>query len=225
MAKSGSVLAFAGKTCGNRAYVAVAGGFEIPKWLGSASTNLTAEIGGHKGRRLQNGDRLQCDSREIALGNRLGPSLIPPYCSRPVIRVTPGPEYDLLTGSSVEALFSGPFAISSDSDRMGFRLAGPSLFRLSETEMLSSGTAFGTIQLLPNGQLVVLMADHQTTGGYPRIANVIERDLPLLAQLGPGDKVGFSLIAHSEAERLLLSFERDFAFLRTGLRLRSAEKL
>jgi antagonist of KipI len=225
MAKSGSVLAFAGKTCGNRAYLAVAGGFEIPKWLGSASTSLTAEIGGHKGRRLQNGDRLQCDGREIASGNRLGPSLIPPYCSRPVIRVTPGPEYDVLTGSSVEALFSGSFAISSDSNRMGFRLAGPSLFRLSETEMLSSGTAFGTIQLLPNGQLVVLMADHQTTGGYPRIANVIERDLPLLAQLGPGDKVEFSLIAHSEAERLLLDLERDLSFLRTGLRLRSAEKL
>ena len=225
LARSGDVLAFADKTCGNRAYLAVAGGFEIPKWLGSSSTNLTAEIGGHEGRRLQNGDLLQCDSRKIASGNRLGPSLIPPYCSSPEIRVTPGPEYDVLTGGSVEALFSGSFAISPDSNRMGFRLAGPLLFRLTESEMLSSGTAFGTVQLLPNGQLVVLMADHQTTGGYPRIANVVEMDLPLLAQLGPGDKVAFSMIEHSEAERVLLGFERELAFLRSGLRLRSAEKL
>lgn len=224
-AQAGDTLNFSDKRIGNRSYLAVAGGFDVAQWLGSASTNLTAKAGGHEGRRLQNGDRLECDLSHIFAGNRLGPSLIPLYSSLPTVRITCGPEYDLLTGSSVEELFSETFSITSDSNRMGFRLAGPPLSRLSSFEMLSSGTTFGTIQLLPNGQLVVLMADHQTTGGYPRIANVIEMDLPRLAQLGPNDKVQFSLIELSEANRLLLDFERDLAFLKTGLQLKSMQKL
>jgi antagonist of KipI len=106
---------------------------------------------------------------------------------------------------------------------MGFRMSGPELFRLSPNEMVSSATTFGTVQLLPNGQLIILMADHQTTGGYPRIANVAAVDLPLLAQLGPGKTVKFDLIRHSVAERLLIDFERDLAFLRTGIQLKSAK--
>ena len=87
---------------------------------------------------------------------------------------------------------------------------------LERKEMLSSAVNFGTIQLLPDGQIIVLMADHQTTGGYPRIAHVIEQDLPLLAQLDAGDKVGFHLITIEEAENLLLKFEKDLCFFRMG---------
>jgi len=91
--------------------------------------------------------------------------------------------------------------------------------------MISSATTFGTIQLLPNGQLIILMADHQTTGGYPRIANVVEADLPLLAQIGPGKGVRFELVDHLRAEHLLIDLERELAFLRTGIRLKTATKL
>ena len=224
-ANAEDVLRFTNKRFGNRAYFAVAGGFEVPTWLGSSSTNLTAGAGGLEGRRLQNGDRLNCDVRSASIGAELGPSLIPAYSSLPTIRVTTGPEYDLLTGGSIEGLFSQQFTISRESNRMGFRLNGPMLHRLYESEMLSSGATFGTIQLLPDGQTVVLMADHQTTGGYPRIANIIETDLPLIAQLGAGDQVRFELIELADARKLIIAFERELAFLRTGLQLRHVEKL
>jgi antagonist of KipI len=102
---------------------------------------------------------------------------------------------------------------------MGFRLDGPSLSKLSNTELLSSGTTFGTIQLLPDGQMIVLMADHQTTGGYPRIATITAVDLPLVAQLGPGDGLSFDLIEIADAEALLAEYERQLAFLRFGVRV------
>ena len=224
-AKTGDVLRFAGKTFGNRAYLAVGGGFEVSQWLGSASTNLTAAAGGFAGRRLQNDDRLSCNGRKPLVGLRLGPSLIPAYSGSPVVRITPGPEYDLLTGSAIEELFLKQFKITPESNRMGFRLAGPVLNRLYESEMLSSGTTFGTIQLLPDGQMIVLMADHQTTGGYPRIANIVETDLPLIAQLAAGDHVRFELVDLPQAQKMILDFERELAFLRMGIRLRSSEKL
>jgi antagonist of KipI len=224
-AEPGDVLSFPTKQLGNRAYLAVSGGFEIPPWLGSASTNLAAAAGGFRGRRLQNGDRLFCNDQRDPTDAKLGTSIIPTYCLSPTIRMTVGPEYDLLTGGSVEHLFSRQFTISRESDRMGFRLHGPTLNRLYDVEMISSGATFGTIQLLPDGQMVILMADHQTTGGYPRIGNIVETDLPLIAQLNAGDKVYFELIDLAGAQQLIVAFERELAFLRTGLRLRAAVKL
>ena len=99
---------------------------------------------------------------------------------------------------------------------MGFRLEGKPLFLLNKTELVSSAVDFGTIQLLPDGQMIVLMADHQTTGGYPRLGNIISIDLPLIAQLGANDKIGFHLVSIVEAENLLLDFEKDLSFLRIG---------
>lgn len=103
---------------------------------------------------------------------------------------------------------------------MGFRLDGEPLSLATPIEILSSAVSFGTIQLLPDGQIIVLMADHQTTGGYPRIAHVVERDLPVLAQLGSGDKVAFHLIRHADAESLNSDLERDIGFLRVACRIR-----
>jgi antagonist of KipI len=131
----------------------------------------------------------------------------------------PGPEFDRLTGISQQALLNVRFTITKESDRMGFRLSGPPLHKLSMDEMLSSGTTLGTMQLLPDGQIIVLMADHQTTGGYPRIGVLASIDILLMAQLGPGDKVSFDLIENADAEHLALRFERDLAFLRTGIRV------
>jgi len=103
---------------------------------------------------------------------------------------------------------------------MGYRLAGPRLHLLHKKELLSSAVDFGTVQLMPDGGLTVLMADHQTTGGYPRIAGVIEPDLSLLAQLMPGDKVAFHLVDMEEAERVMLAHRRDLAILANGVLLR-----
>ncbi|HKX83155.1 MAG TPA: KipI antagonist, partial [Pyrinomonadaceae bacterium] len=109
-------------------------------------------------------------------------------------------------------------SISKNSNRMGYCLSGEALQRELFDEMISSGVTFGTIQLLPDGQLIVLMADHQTTGGYPRIANVVAADLPLLAQIGPGDGVSFHMISPTDAEEVYLDLERDFRLLKVGCR-------
>jgi antagonist of KipI len=99
---------------------------------------------------------------------------------------------------------------------MGFRLRGKTMHLLNGIELVSSAVSFGTFQLLPDGQAIVLMADHQTSGGYPRLANVTALDLPLLAQLGPGDKVAFHLVTINDAEDLALEFERDLNLFKTA---------
>ena len=219
-----SVLKFEEKLFGNRVYLAVKGGFKIENWLGSASTNLKAKIGGLEGRRLQNGDRIrfnQIANRQAKIANyRISNSLIPFYSKFPTVRVVAGAEFELLTDVSRESLLKETFTITQNSDRMGFRLKGEPLYLIHEKEILSSAVNFGTIQRLPDGQLIVLMADHQTSGGYPRIANVCTTDLPLLAQLGANDKVAFHLISTEEAENLLARFEKDLNLLGVASKFR-----
>ena len=132
------------------------------------------------------------------------------------MRVLAGAEFNNLTGEGRKAFLQQHFEISPNSNRMGFRLTGKPLEMSDQPELISSAVGFGTIQALPDGQLIVLMADHQTTGGYPRLAHVITRDMPLIGQLGPGDKVSFQMITIDEAEALELEFERDLNFLRIG---------
>jgi antagonist of KipI len=221
-AEKGSVLKFTEKVFGNRAYLSIKGGFAIENWLGSASTNLKAGIGGFRGRKLQNGDRIRFNSKfkvqSPKFKYRISNSLIPFYSKFPTVRVVEGAEFRLLTSQSREKILQRNFTITPNSDRMGFRLTGEPLFLENKTELVSSAVNFGTIQLLPDGQMIVLMADHQTTGGYPRIANVIPTDLPLLAQLGANDKVAFHTISIAEAENLAVQFENDLKRLKIRAR-------
>ena len=221
-ADTGAVLDMRKKICGNRAYLAVKGGFVVDKWLESSSTSLIAQIGGFNGRRLRCGDRINFqreeESNAAPIGLRLGGSCVPEYSSLPTIRITAGPEFDRLTESSRRTFLTEIYRITPNSDRMGFRFTGMPLKSNSIYEILSSGVTFGTVQLLPDGQFIILMADHQTTGGYPRIATVISTDLSVLAQLAPGDSVRFQMVSIADAERQALRFEKELGFLRTGLR-------
>ena len=221
-ASAGDVLTLSPASNGNFAYLAVAGGFDVPEVLGSRTTNLAAGFGGVEGRLLAAGDRLavQAPERSLtrlqpALGNSLRPQLADPVR----IRITRGPEYHRLTAFSEQTLTSEEFSVGPNSDPMGFRLNGPELFALDDTELLSSAACFGTVQLLPDCGLAVLMSDHQTTGGYPRIAVVAAVDLPRLAQLRPGRSFRFELIETRDAEGLLFEREQNLRFLKTGLRL------
>lgn len=217
-ARSEDILRFSEPRLGSRAYLAVAGGFRIPEWLGSRSTNIAAEAGGLHGRRLQAGDRIEFAGPRRVNPRRIGPSMIPNYSRSPTVRVVAGGEFDELTATSERAFLNENFKVSRESNRMGFRLSGEALFLLSTKDLVSAGVTFGTLQLLPDGQLIMLMADHQTSGGYPRVANVIGTDLPVLAQLGYGDKVGFQLVSIDEAEHLALRFEQELMFLKLGVR-------
>jgi antagonist of KipI len=137
------------------------------------------------------------------------------------VRVIAGAEFEMLNRKSQSKLFEQDFTIATNSNRMGYRLNGEPLTLTKPYELVSSAVKFGTLQLLPDGQLIVLMADHQTSGGYPRIAHVITRDLPLLAQLGASDKVAFHLIALEEAEQLAVEFENELNFFRVGCRFQT----
>ena len=220
IARKGSVLRFAGRQSGNRAYLTIKGGLKIKPWLGSASTNLAGGIGGFSGRKLQAGDRIDIRQKAKMAGDlpsiSISGSLIPLYRPFPTVRVIAGAEFGHLNAAGKKSLFGQDFVISNRSNRMGFRLTGEPITLSKPRDFISSAVNFGTIQLLPDGQLIVLMADHQTTGGYPRIAHIISRDLPLIAQLGANDKVAFHLIEHTQAEQLALEWERELSFFRVG---------
>jgi antagonist of KipI len=142
------------------------------------------------------------------------------YSSEPVVRLIPGTHADYLAAPSRTKLFSASFNISASSDRMGYRLEGVELPLRNPVELLSEGVAFGTVQLPPDGMPIVLMADRQTTGGYPRIGEVASSDLPLIAQLKPGDRLRFRPISVDEAQELYLTYEQDLAQARAAITLR-----
>jgi len=221
----GSVLSLETKRAGNRAYLAVSRGFKIEDWLGSASTNIIAQAGGLSGRALRAGDEIELGSTQqlnFTIDSRkISQSLIPVYSSHPTVRVVAGAELDRLSSKGRKIFLKNHFSVSAHSNRMGFRLTGEQIALSSPLEIISSSVSVGTIQLLPDGQLILLMADHQTTGGYPRIAHVISYDLPLAAQLGPNDKVTFQLIDIKEAEDLLMQFEKNLSFLRVACRFQT----
>ncbi|MGQ0541915.1 MAG: biotin-dependent carboxyltransferase family protein [Blastocatellia bacterium] len=222
-ANADSILKFKSPIKGSRAYLAIKDGFEVHEWLGSRSTNITAQIGGFNGRKLQDNDRINVNVAEDKGGQqtlqKVSRSLIPIYSRFPAVRMIAGAEFELLTATSEAYILRESYSISKDSNRMGFRLNGKPLHLLHQKEMVSTAVGFGTIQLLPDGQLIVLMADHQTSGGYPRIGHIIEHDLPLIAQLGANDTVGFHLVSVEEAEAITMQFEQDIQLLKLGLRL------
>ena len=136
------------------------------------------------------------------------------------LKVIPGAEWDWLDKNSQEKFLKNPFYISHNSDRMGYRLASEPLHSITTNELVSSAVSFGTIQLLPDGQLIILMADSQTTGGYPRLGNIISAHLPMLAQMKAGEKVQFNFTDHQTAESLLLKQQQHLLQLEIACKLR-----
>ncbi|MDY0404952.1 biotin-dependent carboxyltransferase family protein [Virgibacillus sp. 179-BFC.A HS] len=233
--RKGSVLRFGTCRSGCRAYLAIAGGFAVADVMESKSTYLLANIGGYQGRALQQGDSLQageCTETAkkllVSLRNKLGSTahvwqapwgVSDSFCksfSQKIIpiRVTHGKHFDNFDAASRKNFFAKPFHISSQSDRMGYRLENNKLINLSNKQLLSEAVRFGTIQVPPDGNPIVLMADHQTTGGYPKIAEVATVDLPLLAQAKPGDQIQFQSISLAEAHKLMLEREKALQLLR-----------
>ncbi len=217
-----SLLRFKSKIFGNRLYFAIAGGFQFNPQFNDFSAVLPNNRDSFSGIKLTQGDRFEYKSSENnyfqAKGFFISPEILPAYGSFPTVRVTAGAEFEQLDLPSRDVFFDETFVITNASNRMGYRLHGESLKLQDPFEMVSSAVNFGTIQLLPSGQLIVLMAEHQTSGGYPRIGNIIEIDLPLAAQLGANDKIGFHLITTQEAEDLLTRFETNLNLLKTAVK-------
>lgn len=175
-------------------YLAVMGGFDLNPWLNSCSTHLKVKAGGYDGRALQKNDRIHLKEKlPSALKLEAAVTVLPWQATAvPVktgIHFIPGAEYDLLDEASQSILGDTKFILRNNSDRMGFRLQGTPLRLTQPVEMVSTGVTRGTIQLLPDGQLIILMADHQTTGGYPRIGHITSADFSSLAQKEPGQTI------------------------------------
>jgi antagonist of KipI len=215
VARSGDILSIGACQNGYRAYVAFAGGLDIPLVMNSRSTHVQAHIGGFHGRALQSGDVLPLRSNTLTIPEspiRWGIAFSTRNyinARRKIVRVVEGPEYHMFTEQSQERFFSSTYEVTTQSDRMGYRLQGQALERMTNQEMVSEAVTFGTIQVPKNGQPIVLMADCQTTGGYPRIAQVIRIDLPILAQARPGDLIQFQKISWQEAQRLYIEREQE----------------
>ncbi|MFD2114388.1 biotin-dependent carboxyltransferase family protein [Paenibacillus yanchengensis] len=231
----GMQLYFSPEKKGLAMYMAIWGGVQAAVELGSSSTALRSGLGGLPpggGKSLAAGDRIthhHPSEQAVKIYKSFQPMLSPtwfanaaPYYpqTNTAIRIIVGAQFAELTEQSKHRLLHTTFRVSSQSDRMGYRLQGELLKLANAEELISEPVATGTMQLPPSGEPIILLADRQTTGGYPRIAHVCTIDLPKLAQLKPGDKVTFQLVSLQEAEALLLQQAQSFALLKTAITLK-----
>jgi antagonist of KipI len=236
LVKQGSILRFGACKSGCRAYAAVRGGYDIPEVMGSKSTYIRAGIGGYQGRALLAGDVISVRLPETpdlpllaSLYKKLeghsfvstswyaGRSYIHQRSQEYLIRVMPSKQFEFFTSDSREQFFQQAFTITTQSDRMGYRLAGPLLQLTEPLEMVSEAVALGTIQVPPDGNPIVLLADRQTVGGYPKMAQVARVDIAALAQIKPGGKIRFQEISLAEAERLYVTREEEMEQLKMAI--------
>jgi antagonist of KipI len=228
---AGGTLDFSQARQGVMAWLAAAGGIAVPEVLGSRSTYLAARFGGLEGRRLVAGDALspgpasswaQGMLKLLRVPGQTAAWSVPPnYFGTPplpgTLRAMRGPEWDWFSPDAHAALFQRVFRVSKDSNRMGVRLNGPPLLLAAPREMISAAVQHGVVQVPPSGQPILLGADRQTIGGYPRLAAVATVDFAGLAQLRPGDAVRFSELTVADAHALLLERERDVAMAAANL--------
>ncbi|MGM7636039.1 biotin-dependent carboxyltransferase family protein [Bacillus sp. Hm123] len=221
---------------GSRVYLCIAGGIDVPKILGSRSTYVRGPFGGFEGRALKKGDSLpigrpnemiqavidaipKANVRVLATNWGIAPSVY--QCLKNTrVRCIEGSEYSYFTTASQQDFWRTPYKITPESDRMGFRLDGTRLEMSGSKEMISEAVAIGTIQVPSSGQPIILMADRQTTGGYPKIANVITFDIPTLAQKLPRTELHFEYVTLEEAQRLYVQRERELQMIRSAIQLK-----
>lgn len=210
--KAGQTVSFGGMYGGSRAYMAFAGGLDVPVVMGSRSTNLKAKIGGIEGRKLGAGDEIGFRSPKTWLPNMAARKLpLPELSSREhTLRVVMGPQDDCFTEEGISTFLGSAYTISNEYDRMGCRMEGPVIAHKNGGDIITDGISFGAVQVPSHGNPIVMMADHQTTGGYTKIANVISVDLPVLAQCMPGMKIHFEKVTVDEAQALYCKEKEEF---------------
>jgi antagonist of KipI len=212
--RKGEELFFRRGLRGAWAYLALAGGVAAERVLGSKSTCLRGRLG----RAVAKGDLLRAGPPRPSARDGRGfvPSEIPDYPDAVIIRVILGPHEDLFSEAALETFQSAPFTVTPQSNRMGYRLAGPALGHRGAADVLSEGVVTGTIQVPADGQPIVLMADRQTTGGYATIGTVISSDLPALAQARPGTKIAFRAVSVGEAQDSAVAIEKTLSTVQSG---------
>ena len=204
LVKAGQTLSFMGMYGGSRAYIAFAGGLDIPVVMGSRSTNLKSKVGGYEGRKLGTGDEIAFRAPASWLPHMAERVYgLPSYGAKEwTLRVVMGPQDDCFTDKGINTFLNSTYTISNEYDRMGCRMEGDVIEHKNGGDIITDGISFGAVQVPSHGNPIVMMADHQTTGGYTKIANVISVDLPRLAQCRPGYQIRFEKVDIEEAQRL-----------------------
>lgn len=208
---AGDVVAVGAAASGVRAYVAVAGGIDVPPVLGSRATYLRGALGGVEGRALRRGDVLRVAPAPLPRRRRVRAAAIPRYPSEPEIRVVLGPQADAFTSEGRRTLVSSAYEMLPQSDRMGARLSGARIAHARGHDIISDGIALGSIQVPGDGQPIVLLVDRQSTGGYTKIATVVSFDIGRLGQVKPGRRLRFAAIDLAEAHRALRAWQEALA--------------
>ncbi len=221
----GTVVSFIKKIYGNRLYLAVSGGFAVKPWLQSVSTNLAAGAGGLNGCKFIKDNTIAF--KKTAPWQTTILKILPwradtasAYIDAHYYYFIKGPEWDWLAPQSQHFFLQYPFTIATQSDRMAIRLQGEKMTTIKTEELVSAAVTMGTMQLLPNGEVLVLMADHQTTGGYPRIGTIISAHLPKLAQAVAGSYVHLLHVEQKMAEALLIAQQNQLNTLQAACKFK-----
>lgn len=210
--KPGQILEAGMTKSGARCYLCVQGGLEVKPFLGSASTHLLSGLGGFEGRPLRKGDVLKIATAREAFRTfrkrRVSGRALEKLKPRKVLRVTDGPQLDWFPEAAQQTFWQGTYRVTEESNRMGVRLQGAAIQCGSRGEMISEGVSLGAVQIPAAGQPIILFVEQQTTGGYPKIANVISADLHSLGQLRPRDEIRFERVDLETALALLAEQEK-----------------
>lgn len=237
--RSGSTLTFNKPVIGCRSYIAISGGIAVREVMGSYSTYIRAGIGGYQGRALRAGDeirvkqgwftkrpdRMDEQAPFFSLQWSIPKAQIPSYHNHPIVRVIRGNQFDDFNEISQKALFKERFIVTPQSDRMGYRISGTPLTLNSPKEYISEAVTMGTIQVPADGQPIILMADRQTHGGYPKIAQTASIDIPVVAQIPPGGSIRFCEISQREAEEAYINWRREIRLLAMIIHQKLKEEL
>ena len=210
--RPGQTLRLGPTTSGARCYLCVQGGIAVKPFLGSASTHILSGLGGFEGRPLRKGDVLRIGRAPKCYRKRtINPRASENFSRRKILRVTPGPQADWFSESSLRAFYEGTYRVGEQSNRMGLRLEGAAVSQRGAREMITEGVSLGAIQVPNGGSPIILFVEQQTTGGYPKIANVISADLHRVGQLRPRDEIRFEQVTFDTARSLLVEQEKLLA--------------
>jgi antagonist of KipI len=208
----GQTLRLGPTTSGARCYLCVQGGIAVKRFLGSSSTHMLSGLGGFEGRPLRKGDVLRIGRTSKPFRSRkIAAQVSERLRERKVLRVTPGPQVDWFSESSLRAFYAGTYRVGEQSNRMGLRLEGAPVSQRGAREMITEGVSLGAIQVPAGGSPIILFVEQQTTGGYPKIANVISADLHRVGQLRPRDEIRFEQVTFDRARALLVEQEKLLA--------------
>lgn len=211
-AEAGSVLSSQSPRMGLRSYLAVQGGFKVPKVLDSCATVMGDQLGGlANGKPLQANDEITCDESKPGMLNRVSRHFRPDYTKPAALRVVPSNQFDKFSRQTRQQFFGQAYHLSNRADRMGCRLEGKPLSNIPGN-MVSEAVALGSIQVPSDGQPIILLNDRQTIGGYPKLGNIYAVDIARLAQCQPGDEIHFELGSLEEAQYELCLFRQFFDF-------------